>query len=73
VVRNGSEFSVHERVNHHIYGLGTISMTDDSHTIIDFDQNGRKKFVTSMVRLEHSDTAAPQRAKPRTKKSKATT
>ena len=59
MTKNPNEFTVNERVNHHIYGLGTISMISDQHTIIQFDQDGRKKFVTSLMRLEHSDVAAP--------------
>ena len=29
------------------------------HTVIDFDENGRRKFVTSIVRLERTDILAP--------------
>ena len=70
MTRNPIEFSVNERVNHHVYGLGTISMIDDIHTVIEFDQKGRRKFVTSMIQLEHSDVAAPERARPRARKAK---
>ena len=65
-------FNVNERIHHHMYGHGTVRMVDESHTIIDFDENGRRKFVTSIVRLERSEVAAPERmrSKPR-KKAKA--
>lgn len=71
MARNPNDFSVNQRVNHHVYGLGTISMIDDLHTIIEFDENGRRKFMTSMVRLEHSDAAPPTRTRSRAKKTKA--
>ena len=52
-------FSANERINHYIYGLGTISEVNDLHTVIEFDQNGRKKFVTSIVQLERTNVPAP--------------
>jgi len=55
----GSAFSANERINHAIYGLGTISEVNDLHTVIEFDQNGRKKFVTSIVQLERTTVPAP--------------
>lgn len=69
---NASVFNVNERIHHQVYGHGTIRMVDDAHTIIDFDENGRRKFVTSMLKIERSEVAAPERtrAKPR-KKAKA--
>ena len=57
--KNPNAFAVNERVSHTLYGLGTIAEIDQRHTIIEFDENGRKKFVTSMVQLEHSLIAAP--------------
>jgi hypothetical protein len=55
----GITFSTNERVSHYIYGFGTISEVNDLHTVIEFDQNGRRKFVTSMVQLERTDVPAP--------------
>jgi len=72
VAKSAHEFAVNERVNHHVYGYGTISMVDEQHTIIEFDENGRKKFVTSIVQLAHCDVAAPVKAKPRARKAKTT-
>jgi hypothetical protein len=57
--KNSSGFAPNERVNHAIYGLGTISEVNDLHTVIDFDENGRRKFVTSIVRLERTDVMPP--------------
>ena len=73
---SSSTFAANERINHSIYGLGTISEINDLHTVIEFDQNGRKKFVTSMVQLERTSVPAPvvptrrtrsKTAKPKTK------
>ncbi len=59
----GSEaFAVNDRIKHSVYGLGTISELNAQHTTILFDENGRKKFLTSVVQLERSSTPAP--AKP---------
>jgi len=63
----GSGFSPNERINHYIYGLGTISEVNDLHTVIEFDQNGRKKFVTSIVQLERTTVPAPAAPARRTR------
>lgn len=64
-------FSVNDRVMNPTYGSGTISQVDSHYTTIAFDEHGTKKFLTSMVKLEHSSTPAP--AKPaRAKKAKST-
>lgn len=60
MAKDGNTFAVKERVHHFVYGTGTISELNPVHTVIEFDENGRKKFLTSMVRLEHSDVAAPE-------------
>ena len=76
MAKNPSEFTVNERISHFVYGQGTISQIDDRLTTIDFDTNGTRKFVTSMVQLEHCDVPAPEpppkkaRAKKPTAKSK---
>ncbi len=68
-----STFAVNERVTHQLYGLGTITEIADQRTIIDFDQHGRRKFVTSMVQLEPTTIGAPARpaTKSRAKSAKA--
>ena len=70
MAKNPTGFAVNERVHHPIYSLGTISRIDDQHTVIDFDQGGRKKFVTSLVQLEHSDVAEPVKRRSAARKSK---
>lgn len=52
-------FRVSDRVVHFQYGLGTIAAVEQARTIIDFDRNGRKKFVTAMMQLEHTDIEKP--------------
>jgi hypothetical protein len=59
VAKNSDALAVNERVNHATYGLGTITSVNAAHTTIEFDQNGRRKFVTSLVQLERSSVAAP--------------
>lgn len=62
-------FAVNERIIHHIYGRGTISAVNALHTTIEFDKDGRKKFLTSLVRLEPGGDSAPD---PPPKRAKAT-
>jgi hypothetical protein len=70
MTKNAESFSVNDRVVHAVYGAGTITQIDPRHTTIAFDENGTKKFVTSMIQLQQSSTPAP--AKPsRAKRVKA--
>jgi len=50
------------------YGPGTVSDADAHHTVVDFDNHGPRKFVTSMVVLESTNEPAPHRAKARAAK-----
>ena len=59
MAKNSEALAVNERVSHETYGLGTIKEIGPARTTIEFDQNGRRKFVTSLVRLERSTVAAP--------------
>ena len=61
MAKNPNAFSVNERIQHEDYGPGTITEINSLHTTIEFDQGGRRKFMSSMVRLERSDVAAPER------------
>jgi hypothetical protein len=73
VSRETQTFSVNDRIVHHVYGPGSIKEINPRLTTIEFDTNGRRKFVTSMVRLEHTDVAAPEiQPKARSKKPKTT-
>ena len=58
------------RVSQDQYGSGTVIECNEQHTVIDFDDHGVRKFVTRMVNLTNSTTAAPsgaQHDKARTK------
>ncbi|HKY31415.1 MAG TPA: hypothetical protein VJV23_02680 [Candidatus Polarisedimenticolia bacterium] len=70
MARNLTGFGVNDRVNHSVYGLGTISMIDDQHVVIEFDREGRKKFVTSLMQLEHSDAPPPAKRSGGSRKGK---
>jgi len=61
VAKNSSAFAVNERIQHEEYGPGTITNIGPLHTTIEFDQGVTKKFMNSLVRLERTDVAAPQR------------
>ena len=59
MAKTSPAFAVNERVIHHIYGRGTISAVNALHTTIEFDKDGPKKFMTSLVRLEPGGDTAP--------------
>lgn len=52
-------FSENDRIDHSVYGTGTITGVNDRLTTIDFDGVGTKRFFTSVVKLVRSDTPAP--------------
>ena len=66
-------FSKGARVAQPTYGPGTITDADAHHTVIDFDNHGLRKFVTSLVVLESTNEPAPERIKSarRTKRAAA--
>jgi hypothetical protein len=62
------------RVTQPTYGAGTVTSSDDKYTVIEFDQHGRKVFLTDMVTLGKTDEPAPNRpVKERKKKAPAKT
>jgi hypothetical protein len=52
-------YTVGDRVSQAQYGHGTITLANDHHTMIDFDEHGSRTFATRLVRLEQSTTVAP--------------
>lgn len=59
-------YSVGDRVSQAQYGHGTITVLNDHHTVIDFDEHGCRTFATRLVRLERCFTSAPPKpARPR--------
>jgi hypothetical protein len=61
-------FAKGNRVTQPDYGSGTITSTDERYTVIEFDNHGRRVFVTDMVTLGKSDEPAPDRPAKRTRK-----
>jgi hypothetical protein len=59
--------SVSQRVHHDKYGLGVVSATDSEYTVIEFDEHGRKKFVTRLVTLSTSEEPPPRKRRARAK------
>ena len=53
--------AVASRVVHEKYGLGEITEVDPQYTTINFDDHGKKKFVTEIVSLKGSDEPPPKR------------
>ncbi|MBM3780009.1 MAG: hypothetical protein FJW23_17530 [Acidimicrobiia bacterium] len=66
-------YSVGDRVVQAQYGTGTITSSDEHHTVIDFDEHGIKTFSTPLVRLQRSETAAPNRPRRRSSRAKTAT
>ena len=56
-------YSKGARVSQPNYGPGTVTDADAHHTVIDFDNHGLKRFVTTMVALAPSNEPAPEKAK----------
>ena len=54
-------YTIGDRVSQAQYGAGTVTMANEYHTVIDFDDHGVRTFSTALVQLERSDTVAPAR------------
>ena len=50
-------------IKHFQYGLGVVTASNDEHTDIDFDLHGMKKFVTTIMVVEHAEGTPPARRK----------
>ena len=65
-----------DRVSQPTYGAGTLVEVNEHHTVIDFDEGGRKVFATRLVVLQASNEPAPHKTPTRkraVKKKKAPT
>jgi hypothetical protein len=68
-----------DRVVQPTYGSGTLVEVNEHHTVIDFDEHGRRVFATRLVVLQATSEPAPARAarkraakvKPKEKEAKA--
>ena len=61
-----------DRVVQPTYGPGTLVEVNEHHTVIDFDEHGRKTFASRLVTLQSTSEPAPARA-PRKRATKAKT
>ena len=64
-------FSIGDRVSQRTYGDGTITASNEYHTVIDFDEHGSRTFSSALVQLERSDSTAPVRTRAKRKTTKA--
>lgn len=48
-----------DRIQHALYGTGTVTDVSDQHTVIAFDAEGVRKFVTSLAVFERTEVVAP--------------
>lgn len=61
-------FGPNDRIDHSVYGTGTIVDVTYRLTTIHFDDAGTKRFMTDIVKLSKSDTPAPPKPVRRKKK-----
>lgn len=62
-------FSKGHRVTQPQYGAGTITSMDEQYTVVEFDQHGQRRFITTMVTLETTNEPAPVRTREKRAKS----
>ena len=48
-----------DRVEHQTYGPGTVIECNEQHTVVHFDDHGRRTFATSQVVLTDTQRVAP--------------
>ena len=56
-------FKASQYLKHGLYGYGVVTESDTERTTIDFENHGKKKFVTSMIRVELVDGNPPKPAR----------
>ena len=61
-----------DRVQQPTYGAGTLVEVNEHHTVIDFDEHGRRTFSTRLVTLQSTNEPAPAKS-PRKRATKAKT
>ena len=54
LVMNGTDGALEEgqRVSHAVFGVGVTSSSSGGHTVVRFDQDGPRTFVTSMLKVD---------------------
>jgi hypothetical protein len=60
-----------QQIKHEQYGLGVVTESDAEHTAIDFDDHGRKLFVTSLMTAELIGEAPANPTRPKRRSRKA--
>jgi hypothetical protein len=61
-----------DRVVQPTYGAGTLVEVNEHHTVIDFDEHGRRTFSSRLVVLQATNEPAPNKPpKTRARKKKA--
>ena len=63
-----SQYVAGDRIRHDQYGDGTVSRADEYHTVIEFDDHGRRVFSSPRVVLTASSTLAPVKPAGRRKR-----
>jgi hypothetical protein len=68
--QNVQVLSTGQQIKHQQYGLGVVTDSDSERTAIDFDDHGKKLFVTSLMSAEliGEAPANPTRSKRRSRK-----
>ena len=61
-------FAKGDRVSQARYGPGTILSTDEQYTVVEFDNHGPRRFITTMVTLEATKEPAPAKAAAKRRK-----
>jgi hypothetical protein len=59
-----------DRVVQPTYGAGTLVEVNEHHTVIDFDEHGRRTFSTRLVALSATNEPAPNKAPARKRAAK---
>jgi hypothetical protein len=54
-----------DRVVQPTYGPGTLVEVNEHHTVIDFDEHGRRTFATRLVVLQATNEPAPNKSPAR--------
>ena len=54
-----------DRVAQPTYGAGTLVEVNEHHTVIEFDEGGRRTFATRIVTLQATNEPAPNKAPTR--------
>ena len=53
-----------DRVSHTRFGPGVVIEVDARYTLVEFDEEGVRKFLTTLVQLERSELPLPAKRAP---------